>query len=754
MFIGKGKQAAIALLMSGISSASFAQQSDETQQPVAASDSGQLQEIIVTAQRRSERLQDIPVAVATVNAEALTKGSITNGYDLQKMVPSLSITTSSGAATPFIRGVGNSVSAAGNEASTAVYIDGVYIARVNPVMLELNNIERVEVLKGPQGTLFGRNATGGLIHLITSNPGDETVVRANFGYANYDTVLASLYASTSINEKIGMNIALTYRNQGEGWGKNVNTGGDVWFTNYFGARGKFVLSPTETTKITLAGDYIQARTDLSLYQSTYRGTTHGNPPGFDPTVFPSLPGFFDTRAGFDPLESDRIYGFSGRIDQELSFANLVSITAYRKGRSNQKFDVDYVPVDYFNADLRNRFNQFSQELQLMSLPGADISWIVGGYYLRSRDGYDPSYLGGAQFGGVVAAAYGKQVVKSYAAFGQATAPITSNTRLTLGLRYTIDDVVGSGRTDIEAFAGGPILVPGEEILDKSKFKKLTWRGALDHKFSEDVMAYASISRGYKAGVYQTLPFNPVPAEPEVLDAYEVGLKTEFFNNRVRVNGSLFYYDIKNPQVQLLQGASVQLLNAKSSRVKGIDLDLEAAVTRQLTVQLGVAILDAKYRNFQNAPVITSADNLVNGFVPGCSTPAVLPTPGNGGNVQTYCTADVSGNHIMRSPKFTGTGSINYSIPLTSGKIDLSVDGNYNSGFYWDPDNFLKQKSFFLLGASASYTFPGENLSIRGWAKNLTNKKHYNGQSEQSANFGNPASPAEPRTYGVSVGLNF
>jgi iron complex outermembrane receptor protein len=715
---------------------------------------GQLGEIVVTAQRRSESLQDVPVSVTALSGDTIGKTNSTGGYDIQALVPALTMTTSSGAVTPFIRGVGNPVTSGGNEAAVSIYIDGIYIARVSPAELEFNNIERVEVLKGPQGTLFGRNSTGGLVNIVTPDPGKTPSIAAEIGFANYNTTTGSVNASAPVNDVISGSVSMVYRNQGEGWGRNLVTGGQTWFDKYLGLRTKWVVRPSDSTKITFSGDYIQDHQDLSLYQSAYPGTTLGNPPGSPPVVYPSSPAgsIYNTMAGQPALERINIFGGSVRLDQELAFADVVSITAYRKGRSDENFDVDYVPVDYFNANLMNQYNQFSQEFQLVSKKDSTINWIVGTYYLRTQDGYNPSFLGGSEFGGVTAAAYGTQTINSKAGYAQATATIAPDTKLTLGARYTIDDVAAAGRTDI-LLPDGTVLFPGTEVNNSRRFTKGTWHAVLDHKFTENVLGYLSASTGYKSGLFATLPISTTPVQPETIDAYELGAKTEFLDHRLRVNFAGYYYRIKDLQVQLLEGPSVQLLNAPKASTRGADLDVDAVMTSHLSAHFGVSYLKATYDDFNNAPVVINPSRLIAGKVPGCSAPAVLPSPGNGGNTG-FCSANVDGNQIVRSPTLTSVFMLDYSTPFASGTLDITGNVSYSSGFYWDPDNFLKQNAFTLLGGSTRYTLPSGHTWISLWAKNITNQERFNGQSEQSFNFGNPGSPAAPRTFGISVGVKY
>lgn len=737
------KQGALTLVMlsSATSWTALAQSQPAAQTPQDAT-GPQIEDIVVTAQRREQSLQNVPVAITALSGSALTTSGVSGGIDLGKAVPALEINHGSGAALVFLRGVGNSVSSAGNEASVAMYVDGVYYARVSPSFLEFNNIERVEVLKGPQGTLFGRNASGGAIQVVTRTPGPDPRFEGNLTYANYDKVTARAYISGGIIEGVNADLAVLYSDQGKGWGRNVTTGNDIWKGHNFAARTKWVLEPSDSTTITLTGEFSRYRGDLGLTSAPYEGTTTGSQPGTPLQIFPALPGFYDIRSSIDPLQRDKSYGGALRIEQNLSFANLVSITAYKHSKINvSEWDVDYIPDDYFHAVLGERAVQKSQELQLLSNADSPFTWIIGGYYLDSQDGYSNGILGGRQF----ELAFGfpnaelrfisNQRIKSLAGYGQATIEVLPDTNLTAGLRYTSDKVRITGST-AGATAGGPILFPaGADVDDSTRFKKLTWKGSIDHRFSSAIMAYASISRGFKAGTYITLPATAIAAKPEVLDAYEVGLKTELFDRRLRLNIAAFHYDIKDPQVEVNDGPVVVAINAGGARINGIDFDFELAATSRLTVRGGAGYLDTKYTDFTNAP-------------------SGVPNPATGGNFPIV-PLDVTGFSMQRAPKFTGNLNAVYTIPMASGG-EWSIGGglSHNSGFFWQPTHHIKQRAYTLFNAQVGYTFPDEHFSITAWGKNLSNEKYYAGAYEQGGPFGNPSAPAAPRTYGVTLATKF
>lgn len=706
-------------------------------QNAASDQTAQLEEVVVTAQRRSQNLQKVPVSVSALSENDLEMAGIASGNDLGKAVPSLEINHGTGAALIFLRGIGNSVSSAGNEASTAVYVDGIYYARVAPSFLEFNNVDRIEVLKGPQGTLFGRNATGGLIQVVTRTPTAEPVLRVSVGYENYQRIVTKAYAAGGLSEHVAADVAVIYNDQREGWGRNVTTGSEAYRDRNLGVRAKLVADASDLTRVTLIGEYGNSHGDIGLTSQPYQGTTQGATPGMPPHVYLPLPGFYDVRNGIDDLQVDQSYGGSLKIEQEFSFAKLVSLSAYRHSYIDQKsYDVDFVPDDYFHAVLNERAVQFSQELQLLSKEGSSFDWIAGAFYLDTQDGYRPgSILGGRQFGGAELRFQSKQSIKSLAGYAQSTFPIAKDTHLTTGVRYTRDKVGIAGTLDV-ALPGGPVLGPvAPPVDDSTNFNKTTWKFALDHTFTPDILGFVSISRGFKAGTYVTLPAANVVARPEVLDAYEIGLKTELFDRRLRLNGAVFFYNLKDPQVEILNGPSVYAINAGGAHVKGLDLDFEFAATENLKLRGGLGLLDAKYTTFTNAP-------------------SGLPNSGpNGGNLPETA-MDVSGFTMQRAPKFTGSLNAIYTIPMASGSWALSASVSHNSGFYWQPTHHIRQDAYTLLDAQVGYTFPSKHLGVRVYGRNLSNKKYYTAAFESGGQTGFDSAPAAPRTYGLAFDVNF
>ncbi|MGN7932719.1 TonB-dependent receptor [Sphingopyxis sp. 22461] len=711
-------------------------------------------EIIVTAQRREQSLQSVPVTVQAFTNEMIQARGLEQIGDLATVTPGLNIAqSSSGALQPYLRGVGTGANAVGSEGSIAVYIDGVYFSRPNAGAFSLNNIERVEVLKGPQGTLFGRNSSGGVIQLITQDPVYEPVLRGNIGYGNYDTFTGAIYASVGLSDKIALDVAASGRSQRDGFGRNITTGRKTSYTDNYNFKSKLMFEPSETTKIVLSGLY--SWSEVPGLGNQYPGTTQGYPTR-DPlttgrTLVPAY-GFYDQRGDVDALNRIKMYSLSGRIEQEFGFANFVSITAYQNTKEFYQGEGDYTEVSFSAPTLRAHIDQFTQEFQLSSLSSSPVEWIAGLFYYNNLSVYDRGDFTGYGDGGVFDFdTYGRQRSKSYAAFGQATYPITSKLGVTVGLRYTKEKTDASGRGDFRLAASDPLcqavgglangdrcaLFPQSDQAGK-KVSKLTWKGGLNFQATSDILLYGSVSRSFKSGQYDILfpTPNQTGTDPEVLTAYEIGAKTDLFDRRLRLNLAAFRYDIDNPQVQLIQSGAIILSNADSERIWGAEFDGNLRVATGLNLRFSGTWLDAKYLRYDDAP-----------YAP----PLFGPVFGAGASQLI----DAAGNRPQLTSKFSYGIGADYTVDTSAGELQATVDYSHRSSFFWDQANGpeLTQRGYGLLDARLRFA-PTPRYSLSVWGKNLTNEHYAAFATSLSGPTGFPYIAGSPRTYGVSLNFEF
>ncbi|WP_165191623.1 TonB-dependent receptor [Caulobacter soli] len=693
-------------------------------------DDTSIEEIIVTAQRREERLQDVPIAVAAVTGQQLEKQGILTTNDLGRAVPSATITNFSGYVVPRIRGVGNSVIGPGYEGGVATYIDGVYIASAPASLLALHNIERIEVLKGPQGTLFGRNATGGLIQVVTHTPSADPSGTIEIGAGNYQTATADVYVTGGLGGSVAADFAGHVGGQGKGYGVNRFNGKDVYKANDdIAVRTSLLYTPGDNTAIRLSADY--QKNNGSLYTSSQLapGTGSPLPQGY-------INSAWDINADLDPYSTYEGGGVSVRIDQTLGFGHLSSITAYRKSDNAVFSDIDSTPTPAVGISTHQYDHQFSQELQLSSGATSPIQWVTGLYYFQSAGRFDP--VKAMLFGpfqqpsplGTIGTSYtyGNQRVDALAGYAQATAAIADQTNLTVGLRYSTERhrLDASQSFDV---VGGPSNVPLPAIPNQSKrYSDPTWRISLDHRFSPEAMVYASYNRGFKSGGYN-VPSPAAPAfAPETLDAYEVGLKSDLFNRRFRLNAAAFYYDYKNLQVLKADGVVTTVYNGAASTVYGLDLDFEARLSSNFTLSGGATLLHDRFTDFPAAIIANQ--------VPG----GVVTTIGS-----------AKGNRLPQTPDFAATVTADYHVPTSFGAVGANVSYSYNDGYYSQPDNILRQPSYNTVAATLRMELP-HGIGLRLWGRNLTNAKIT--QNLSAGTLNSVVTYAAPRTFGLTVSADF
>lgn len=764
--------AALAVLVPA--SAALAQDNDS---------SGGLSEIIVTAQRRQENLQEVPIAVSAVTAQSLADTGIDATRDLPQVIPSVQFTRSGPSGLFFVRGVGTTNAAAGEEGANAVYVDGVYMADLAQTINYFNNIERIEVLKGPQGTLFGRNATGGLIHVITREPGDELVVDAEFGYSNYETVNARAYVAMPIAQGLAADIAVVKHHQNNGWGRNLTTGAKNKFQSYWGVRSKIVAEPSDTVKFTLAGDYLRNRDNpvgWRIADGTI-GTGLNRGPGVPGTPANAIVADdHDTTANQNALTKQRIRGVSLTGEFGLGFATLTSISAYRKSRVNSDFDVDGGPLPLIRIQFLSGMESYQQELRLASDGDGPLAWQVGGFYLKTK-AVNTSFFSGAAFAPLAGQDIDSKLdSESVAVFGELTYELTPTTKLTGGIRYTEDKrdfdasqlLVTTTGVRFPAPTAG-VTVPSGKVLprpgfqrSKLKYNEVTWRLALRQELTPDVSVYASANRGFKSGSF-TLQ-NPLndPYQPQTIMAYEGGIKSELFDRRLRLNLSAFHYKIDDYQVRsaaVANPGSSLVLNAATVKVDGVELEFEAVPADALRLFGGVTWLNSRYSRFGGPgqavqgpivyPTVAPGQTLANSCLApslGSRDPYTRTGTWIGGYVT--CLGNVTGNKVSNAPKWAASLGATYTVPVgETGEVRFTGLWNYNDGYFFEPDNIARQGSYHLFNASVEYR-PSENWGIELWGRNLGNED-YAAQKITTAT-GMVQTNGAPRTYGVNLNFRF
>ena len=718
----------------------------------------QLEEIVVTAQKRAESQQEVPIAISTITAEALAATGVNDTDDLGLATPGLQMNQGGVGNIPFIRGIGSQDATPGQDNSVSTYVDGVLQSSVTGSAMVFNNVERIEVLKGPQGTLFGRNTTGGVINIITKDPTAETAFDVNASYGNYETVSAGLYGTTGITENLAADIALYYTDQGAGYGKDVSTGRDVnKREDEIDVRSKWKYTG-EGFKTTVILGYSEYSDDMGYARGVpFNGSAKGR---LDYQGLPAPSDKWDIRNDTRAYADFKNANGSLRFDKSFAPLDFVSITAWMRNEANTYCDNDWSAAYFNNAEIDFYERTVTQEFQFLSNdPDARLKWI-GGLFFFDQSAWGDYRIVGTQLQATPGPPLGPGPINtlelnghiksnSYAVFGEATWAFTDQTHFTAGLRWTRDKrkfdggnklLLGALADPLENFddPNGVLVVIRSPDDVKETWSEPTWRLVLDHRLTDDVMVYASYNRGFRSGnfitAYSQAPgVAQEPFDPEFVDAYEVGLKSDLFGGSVRFNSAVYYYDVKDLQLQILQGVSTITQNAAKAKIKGGEVELTWAPNEELTLSAGTAYIDGEYKDFRNAV-------------------SNVPLP-EGGSAPLPVSIDASGAQIAGVPQWALTASIAYDRRLESGNYGASLRATYNDGFPWEPDGRLTQPTYTLLNASLSWRAPSDKWGVQLTGRNLLNE-YYAVTARSATGQGDFQAAGKPRTYYVTFDYKF
>ncbi|WP_321389464.1 TonB-dependent receptor [Emcibacter sp.] len=771
-----------------------------------------IEEIVVTAQKRTENIQDVPIAVSAFSAEALANSGISEVSQLANLSPNVTLDAgtpfsgSSSVLAAYIRGIGQNDFAFNLDPGVGIYVDGVYLARTVGANASLLDVERIEILKGPQGTLFGRNSIGGAVSIVTREPGNEFSFRGEVTTGSFERFdVAGAADIPLIQDKLAATVAFSSVNR-EGFQKRIPfPGAGAYVTDSFdqfkaagyrtsdteggqnewSIRGKVVYNASDDLKITLGGDYSKA--DQSAMASTLI-KTHSGPDdvfahfynacldgAFVPTVCGghgtsvdttySTPSIFGVNVDADP-DNDRLYYDDQFVldDPDLSYANgnsldqletyggaltidyalndsmdLKSITAYRELHWTAAMDLDGSPLPMLHTSFTMNQKQFSQELQLLGSAMDDkLDYVFGAFYFEeSGDLHDhvtfPSGL--LQVDGP-----NDLWTDSWAVFTHLNYALTDKLGLTLGARYTEENKSFEGfQSDYNGlnykFAG---LEPNAEnavilgfpnpdeplryypagVRDK-KFTNFSPRVGLEFHPNEDMMVYASWSKGYKTGSWTTRLSNPPVAadrldfDEEKATSYEIGLKSEFMDRRAQVNISTFYSEYNGIQLNFQEGVSPTIRNAGDAEIKGFEAEFQFVVTDGFLLRGGIGYTDAKY-------------TYIDPRVAGISTESVLP----------------------KTPEWMINISPSYELSLANGgSLLFNVDYTHTTSLYNDTENteLLKRPAVDNLNASITYREPNEHWDLVFGGTNILDERYLiTGQAQLAGGqtYGTYNRPAE------------
>jgi iron complex outermembrane receptor protein len=720
-----------------------------------------LEEIIVTAQRRVENAQDVPIAMSVFSAESLENRGVSNPQDLQETVPNLSIgeqTNLGGAAKVTLRGVGSENYGPGGDPGVPIHINGHYTQSTAYIFRDMLDVQRVEVQRGPQGTLYGRNAVGGNVNIITRRPTENFEGSVGLEAGNYNRYMAQGVVSGPISSGIRARLVAA-RAKRDGYVEELGVGKDRDSVDYVSVRGALEVDLAENLQ-----------TYINAYYFRDKGNNYTRRIDRDPNNLANTEPF-KIRSNTPNENDDRSKGASIDFTWDLGGVQFKSLSAYDRTRSSGLYDLDGNAVRLASFGVGISTNVLTQEFELLSDGDGPLKWVLGAFYFKEKsrelrtnniDRFDTDGDGLTGLQNdldqplVVQYSKTRNYAKSWAVFGQADYDASDKFQLVAGLRYTHDNkkyfsgadtVLSDGSTRRVPTGGGrfstfPLLnqVFFDNLAGKS-WSEVTWKLGTNYHVNEDALLYASYSRGYKAGGFaarQGSSYNP-----ETVDAFEVGLKGQWAENRVQTNLSLFYYDYKDkqelqffpPNAQFPNGG-LQLINATNATSYGAELEIQAKVTKAFRIDTSLSYLNATYGKF----IVRDVQFPALGF------------------------QDLAGNKLPLAPEMKFNFGAQYNVPLGGNSGELMFRADYS----WTGEQFGNALNrdgrnlpatgdqipeYSLINGRIQWTSSNEKMQVALFVRNLLDKyaisnSFVNGLNEVVQ------SNLKPRTFGLKINYNF
>lgn len=685
----------------------------------------QIEEVIVSAQRRDESLKDVPIAVSVLGSADLANRGIDDASDLGLVVPNARVHTFAGALSFYVRGVGMGASlAAGSDAGMAFHENGVYIARPRAQVAALFDVERIEVLRGPQGTLYGRNATAGVVNVITKAPTENLSIEASIKAGNYDSIDAEgAVSGPLVVDRVKARLSGLVRRH-DGLGTNIITGSDVDDEDAKAARITVDFALSQSVNLVLLGEYY-TRDDRSggfhLFGPAKPGVPLAGPTRFGGTLAVDprdLSSEFDARYELDTS------GFTATLDWEVNdTVGFKSISAYREFDLVRNADLDHTEVPLVALLQSDGGDQLSQELQAL-WTGSRLSGVAGVYYLKenidTRLSVPLELL--IPVPGARVRQDGTGSVETVGAFGNVDFQVTERLKLSTGIRYSYE------AREHDSIAGAGVLF--QQVTAQKHWDALTPKLTLSYELSDDVTAYVSAGKGFRSGAFGVGTTNPA-VNPETVLAYETGVKATLADRRVQANVAAFYYDYTDLQVSKVVGTTPQLENAADATIWGVEAEIAARPWRGAMLQLNAGYLDATFDSYVSADPVFLEQGVT----------------------------DHDGNRLPFAPKYTASLAASQEFPLGSwGAMTLlaaatRTDKVYFTAFNHDP---VSQDAFIDLRARLAFSPQGSNWTFALWGENLGDETARAGGDVGPGFAGFPARGAlnEPRRYGVEIDFRF
>jgi len=672
--------------------------------PTQNEEAANVGDVIVTARRRDEALKDVPISVSALSAERLEETGATDITALQQQTPNATVQVARGSNSTlisFIRGVGQQDPLWGFEPGVGLYVDDVYVARPQGAVLDIYDIERIEVLRGPQGTLYGRNTVGGAVKYVTSrlSQDPELVLRGAYGSYNQIDLLASGSLPLADNLRVGGAIASYQR---DGYGENLNTGAEHYNKDVLAGRLSMEWEPRDDMSIRLAFDRVE---DDSNPRHGHREVAGVGPGAGSPDSV------YDTYAGVGDDNSVMNQGFSATVQLDLNeHWTFKSISAWREGETDTVIDFDNTPAPTLDIPAYYADDQLTQEFQFL-FDYDRMQGVLGFFYLDGHaEGAFDTILGNA---GIVIGTGGQVETESWAAFADVNLNITDRLHLSLGARYTIDDKTGTvfranylGATNSPLLGGAarPPLLVRTDYTNSKDFTQFTPRVALSYDFSDDITGYVSYSQGYKSGGFDMRGdaiFTPDTVDgydPETVDSIEVGLKGSL--DRLSFAAAVFRNEYNDQQVTTqvpaIGGIASFVDNVGSSTFVGAEFEGRLRILDNLHANFAVGYLDSDFEEFLRYNLVTMAYEDISDLVV-----------------------------LQNAPKWTGYLGLTWYGDVAGGELAVTPSVAYRDDFsqFEFPNPILDQEAYALVDLSIVWTDPTDRYTVGLYGKNLTDEEY-------------------------------
>lgn len=681
--------------------------------------------ITVTARRREERLIDVPISVTSFSGEQLEQRGAVDITDIGNYTPNVTLEASratNSTLSAFIRGIGQQDPVSGFEQGVGIYLDDVYLNRPQAAVLEIYDVERIEVLRGPQGTLYGRNTIGGAVKYVSRRLPQDFSLKAKASYGTYNLAEGVVTASAPLNDLIRVGGSVARLSRG-GFGDNLTLGTENYNKDIWAGRASFEMGGYgEPVFLRIQGDYTKDKSNPRGGHRLIPGQVSGAP---------VLDDVFDTRGGLDdPKQEVESYGLSMQAEIDMGAGlTLRSISAWRKDDSSTPIDFDALPAVDLDVPGLYLNEQISQELQVLYDDGGPLTGLIGAYYLDATADtlFDVRIF--TTLAGLTAYTQADVDTETFAIFGDFSYDLTDQLSLSVGGRYTWDNRQASilrqnylgGGSPVFGGAGVPFGAPGTDFDGERDFKKFTPRASISFKPTPDHNIYASYSKGFKGGGFDPrgvganapdLNNDGVRSDdeitaflsfaPEEVDSYEVGYKGSLLNGMINVAIAGFYADYKDVQIPGSVACTVAGLpsfcgvvsNAGKATFKGLEFEGSARLGAGFVLSGSLGYIDAQYDEY-----ITNINN----------TPTDV--------------ADF--REVQNTPKWTGSATLAYNAAVGTGDLYAGATVSYRSKTYQFeiPNPYLDQDGYALLSADIVYTLPGDRITIGVHGKNLLDKRY-------------------------------